>query len=222
MQDAYFPEMVQPQPPRRRGDKRERTRAALIEAVWAIADEQGFSAASLEAVARRAGMTRGAIYSNFASRAELLLAAAGARGLKISYDFSRPGTLRQQLRWFAEGLIAALPNARGTQRWHAELMVQVAADPALRDHVAQVFAGGFDQMAGQFHAHHGDRLAIEPLALALAVQSLAMGVVYQAILSPEAVSRERVLEAYDALAVGALKRRVSAEGERASARGAAL
>jgi AcrR family transcriptional regulator len=197
--------MVQPQPPRRRGDKRERTRAALVEAVWAIADEKGFAAVSLEAVARRAGMTRGAIYSNFASRAELLLAAAAARGLNISYDFSRPGTLRQQLRWFAEGLIAALPDARGTQRWHAELMVHVAADPALRAHIADVFAGGFDQMAAQFRAQHGDALAIAPLSLALAVQSMAMGFVYQAILSPEAVPPERVFEAYDALAAGALK-----------------
>ena len=197
--------MVQHEPPRRRGDKRERTRAALIEAVWAIADEQGFAAVSLEAVARRAGMTRGAIYSNFASRAELLLAAAGARGLNISRDFSRPGSLHQQLRWFAQGLVEALPHAPGTQRWHAELMVHVAADPALRSAVADVFTGGFDKMATQFRAHHSETLAIDPLSLALAVQTMAMGFVYQAILSPSEVSAKSVFEAYDALAAGALK-----------------
>src|SRR4051794_26825171 len=109
----------------RRGDKRERTKAALIAAFWAIVDEHGCSAASLEAVARRAGMTRGSIYSNFASRAELLLAAAAARGLKIDRDFSRPGPLKAQLREFAEGLVATLPQARGTQGWHAELMVHI-------------------------------------------------------------------------------------------------
>ncbi len=197
--------MVQPPAPRRRGDKRERTRAALIEAVWAVVEEHGFAGASLEAVARRAGMTRGAIYSNFPSRADLLLAAVGARGLHIDRDFSRPGTLRQQLRWFAEGLVAALPNAPGTQRWHAEFMVHIAADPALRSQIAEGFAGGFDVMAAQFRAHHGDTLAIDAHSLALAIQSMAMGFVYQAILSPEAVPPERVLEAFDALAAGALK-----------------
>lgn len=190
---------------RRRGDKRERTRAALIEATWAIIEEQGFSGASLEAIARRAGMTRGAIYSNFPSRSDLLLAAAGVRGLKISRDFSGPGTLREQLRRFAEGLTEALPDARGTQRWHAEFMVHIAADPALREHIAEGFGGLFDDMAHQFKAHHGDALAIDPHSLALAVQSMAMGFVYQAILSPESVPAKAVLEAYDALAAGALR-----------------
>jgi AcrR family transcriptional regulator len=198
--------MAEPLERPRRGDKRERTRAALVEAFWAVADEQGFAAASLEAVARRAGMTRGAIYSNFASRAELVLAAAGVRGLNIKRDFSRPGPLKDQLRGFAEGLIETLPKARGTQRWHAELMVHVAADPTLRDHLAVGFAGLFDRMAAEFQAQHAETLRIDARSLALAVQSLAMGFVYQAILSPDAVPARAVLEAFDALAEGAVRK----------------
>jgi AcrR family transcriptional regulator len=190
----------------RRGDKRARTRAALITAAWAVVDEQGFAAASLEAIARRAGMTRGAIYSNFSSRSELLLAMAGARGLKISRDFSGPGTLKDQLRAFAEGLVETLPDARGTQRWHAELMVHIAGDPALRAHIAAGFAGLFDQMAAQFRGRHGDSLAIDAHSLALAVQSLAMGFVYQAILSPDAVPARALIEAFEALADGVTRR----------------
>lgn len=192
-------------PPPRRGPKRERTKAALVEAFWAIVDEQGFAAATLDAVARRAGMTRGSIYSNFASRAELLLAAAATRGLKIDRDFSRPGTLKAQLRDFAEGLIETLPLARGTQRWHAELMVHIAADPALRDHLAVGFAEMFDGMAAQLRAHHAASLRVEAHSLALAIQSLTMGLVYQAILSPGAVSPKAVFEAFDALAQGAIR-----------------
>lgn len=196
--------MADPTDKPRRGDKRERTRAALIAATWAVVEEKGFGAVSLEGIAARAGMTRGAIYSNFASRAELLLAAVGSRGLAIDYDFSRPGTLREQLRWFAEGLIQTLPYARGTQGWHAELMVHIAADPALRAHIASGVAAGFDQMAAQFRAQHGERLAIDAHSLALAVQSLAMGFVYQAILSPDAVPGRSVIEVFEALADGAI------------------
>ena len=190
----------------RRGDKRERTRAALIAAAWAVVDEKGFGAASLEEIARRAGMTRGAIYSNFPSRSDLMLAMAGARGLKIDRDFSRPGTLKDQLRGFAEGLIETLPGARGTQRWHAEFMVHIAADPVLRDHIAAGFAALFDEMAGQFRRQHGESLAIDAHSLALAIQSLAMGFVYQAILSPQAVPPKAVVEAFEALADGAIRR----------------
>ncbi|THD81092.1 MAG: TetR/AcrR family transcriptional regulator [Phenylobacterium sp.] len=186
--------------------KRDRTKAALVEAFWSLVDEQGFAAASLEAVARRAGMSRGAIYSNFASRAELLLAAASARGLNINRDFSRPGTLAQQLAWFAEGLVAALPSAPGTQLWHAELLLHIATDPALKAHVAEGFAGLFEVMAGQLEAQHGGQLALPAHSLALAIQSMAMGFVYQAILSPQAVPPSAVFEAYAALAQGALRR----------------
>ena len=198
--------MAESQERPRRGGKRERTRAALIAAAWAVVDEKGLAAASLEVIARRAGMTRGAIYSNFPSRSDLLLAMAGVRGLKIDRDFSRPGSLKEQLRWFAEGLVETLPDARGTQRWHAEFMVHIAADPALRNHIAVGFAGLFDQMAAQLRAQHGDTLTIDAHSLALAVQSLAMGFVYQCILSPEAVPTRAVLEAFDALAEGAIRR----------------
>jgi AcrR family transcriptional regulator len=194
-----------PDPPQPRGSKRERTQAALIEAFWSVVDEQGFAAATLEAVAERAGMSRGAIYSNFASRAELLLVAAGERGLKIDRDLSGSGPLDEQLRGFAEGLIEVLPNAPGTQRWHAELLLHIATQPALKAYVAAGFGAMFQTMASQLEAQHGDRLAISGGSLALAIQSLTMGLVYQAILSPEAVSETSVFEAFDALARGALR-----------------
>lgn len=193
-------------PSRRRGTKRERTKAALIEAFWTVVDEEGFAAASLEAVARRAGMSRGAIYSNFASRAELLMAAAAVRGLKIDRDFSRPGDLDQQLRGFARELVAVLPNAPGTQRWHAELMLHIATDPAVKAQVAEAFDGMLRTMAAQLEAQHGGTLAVAPGSLALAIQSLTMGLVYQAILGPEAVTEAAVIEAFAALARGARRR----------------
>ena len=60
-------------------------------------------------------------------------------------------------------------------------------------------------MAAQLEAQHADELAIPATTLALAIQSLAMGLVYQAILSPDAVTREAVLAAFAALARGAVR-----------------
>ena len=192
-------------PVRPRGAKRNRTKAALIEAFWSVVDELGFSAATLEAVAERAGMSRGAIYSNFASRADLLFAAAGARGLKINRDFSQPGALDEKLREFAKDLVEILPDAPATQLWHAELLLHIATKPALKAQVAEGFAALFQVMASQLEAQHQDQLAISAGSLALAIQSLTMGLVYQAILSPDAVTEDVVLEAFAALARGAVR-----------------
>jgi AcrR family transcriptional regulator len=54
--------------------RRELTRTALIESAAEVFAERGLHAASLDEIAARAGFTRGAIYSNFGSKDELLLA----------------------------------------------------------------------------------------------------------------------------------------------------
>lgn len=53
---------------------RENTRARLLDAAEAVFAEIGLDAASVETVCERAGFTRGAFYSNFASKDELFLA----------------------------------------------------------------------------------------------------------------------------------------------------
>jgi AcrR family transcriptional regulator len=50
---------------------RENTRARLIAAASEVFAESGFDGASVEAICERAGFTRGAFYSNFASKEEL-------------------------------------------------------------------------------------------------------------------------------------------------------
>lgn len=51
------------------------TREALLDAVDALSAEQGWGSCSLKAVATRAGLTTGAVYSTFGSRGALLVEA---------------------------------------------------------------------------------------------------------------------------------------------------
>jgi len=53
---------------------RDDTRDKLFEAAARVFEEQGINAASIEAIAAAAGFTRGAFYSNFASKDELIVA----------------------------------------------------------------------------------------------------------------------------------------------------
>jgi AcrR family transcriptional regulator len=53
---------------------RDDTREKLFEAAARVFEEQGIGSASIEAIAAAAGFTRGAFYSNFTSRDELIIA----------------------------------------------------------------------------------------------------------------------------------------------------
>lgn len=53
--------------------RRERTRRRLMEAAVAVIAQRGVNGASVEEICERAGFTRGAFYSNFASKEDLCL-----------------------------------------------------------------------------------------------------------------------------------------------------
>ncbi len=54
--------------------RRERTRERLLDAAAQVFARTGFGAASVEAITEAAGFTRGAFYSNFASKEQLFIA----------------------------------------------------------------------------------------------------------------------------------------------------
>jgi AcrR family transcriptional regulator len=56
--------------------RRELTRSALLAAAADVFSRRGFEGASLEEIAEAAGFTRGAIYKNFGSKAELFFAVS--------------------------------------------------------------------------------------------------------------------------------------------------
>jgi len=164
--------------------------------------EEGFSGASLEAIARRAGVTRGAIYSNFADRDELLMAAVASQGMTLDRDFSRAMPLQAQLRRFAENLLGQLSAAAEGGGLVIEYQIYALGQPRLRARLAGIYEAMFAQIAAQLEAQYAGKLAIGPRTLALAIQSLAMGLVWQFMLTPAEVRREEVIDAFEALARG--------------------
>ena len=57
----------------------ESTRTRLLDAAVAVFRERGYDGAGVHEIARRAGLTTGAIYANFRGKADLLFEAIGAR-----------------------------------------------------------------------------------------------------------------------------------------------
>ncbi|HZZ86734.1 MAG TPA: TetR/AcrR family transcriptional regulator [Caulobacteraceae bacterium] len=192
-----------PQTPRRRGDKRERTRLKLIEAALQVISEQGFAGASLDAIARRAGVTRGSIYSNFAGRDELMTAAVASQGMRLDREFSERLPLKAQLRRFGERLLEQFPAGARDGGLVIEFQLYAITQPGLRAQLAAAYAEMFATMATGLAAQYEGQLAISPRALALGVQALTMGLIWQFMLTPAEVRPEDVLGAFEALAVGA-------------------
>lgn len=77
---------MEPVAPRSR--KREHTRERLMDAAYDLFAQDGVHSTSIEAIAEAAGFTRGAFYSNFASKDELFFALAD-REWSIRLDIAR-------------------------------------------------------------------------------------------------------------------------------------
>jgi AcrR family transcriptional regulator len=113
-------------PGARRGPGRpreERVTGAVLEAVLALATEQGVEAVTMDAVAARAGVSKPAIYRRWKSKQELVIAAAETRiGLLTVPDL---GDLRAELRVILTARLEAY-RLPGTARLLAELVGAVA------------------------------------------------------------------------------------------------
>ncbi|TCC56977.1 TetR/AcrR family transcriptional regulator [Kribbella pittospori] len=100
--------------------RRSATRARLLDGALEVFAERGFNGASVEDICERAGFTRGAFYSNFGSKDELVLALFQATtdrlleqiGALLPDLANQPGTL-------LDAVLGLLDEAAGDQRqWH--------------------------------------------------------------------------------------------------------
>lgn len=185
--------------------KRERTRAALIRATLALIDERGLAGVTLDEVAERAGVTKGAIYSNYRSKGGLLWEAADTRRPHLRPTMV-PGDPLGQARATARALLDSLPRTAADADFHRELASYARTDPDLRARQAEQQQRQFDAMAAELEAGFGDRLTQPPRTVALAIQALILGFTAQWERTPEAVTEAVVVAAFEALAIGVTTR----------------
>ncbi len=192
--------MVKPQ----LSSKRQRTRAALIEATAFLVAERGLAAVSLDEIAARAGVTKGAIYSNFRNKAELLWEAVDRRRLHLEAAII-PGDVRATARGVARALMAQFPRAEAEAAFYAELQAYIRTDPEMRAQQAAQQKAQFDELARRIEASFGDRLAIPPRVLGLGVQALLLGFTAQWERTPDEVTEDVIAAAFEALTRGAAR-----------------
>lgn len=136
---------------------KERNRDALIRAARELAAERGFAGTSVDAVAERAGLTKGAVYSIFGSKvelfAELLKPDYGMFGLG---EVCEPGTpLEEALaaygrRW-AKGL--GTDEARAAYLLSLELHVEAVRQPEVLSRVLTIGQDAITQLAAELEEY---------------------------------------------------------------------
>ena len=190
------PAASEPRPTR----KRRETIKRLIEAANAVIAEKGFQRASLDEIAARAGLTKGAIYSNFDSKEHLFMAVVGSRRLTINFDGRADQSMRENLRRNAEVFCANLKESRAHSAFLAEFILYALTHEDARRRWAEWYAAPFNPVSPTVEAYltaHGQ----PPFQIFWAtLQSLALGLYIQHAITPELITDNVIIAAFESLA----------------------
>src|SRR5947199_3879695 len=121
-----------------KGDKRDRTRAKLLEAARSLIREKGHENTTLEEIAERAGMTTGAIYGNFKNRDELFISLGQAYWPPIKPQVKPGSSLAAIMRAMAEATIAAIPDRSAAAVGRLTGLAYTLTHEQMRRHVTEV------------------------------------------------------------------------------------
>ena len=188
--------------PRRqpKGDKRARTRAALLEAARELVRERGYERTTLDEVARRAGMTSGAIYGNFKNRDELFIVLGQTYWPDIRPVIPPGSTFAEKMRAFAEATLAAIPERQAVAVGRLTGMAYALSHDGLGDKVREATTASYAWGADWLRSIDEGDLPMPPEILVAVIHSLTEGLVFQRLLAPDLVPDEAFYAAFAALA----------------------
>jgi AcrR family transcriptional regulator len=195
--------------PRRRpkGDKRARTRAKLLEAARALTRQKGYEHTTMEDIAHRAGMTTGAIYSNFRNRDELFIALSEAYWPPIKPSVTPGADFPEILRALAKATIAAVPDRRAVAVGFLTGRAYALSHEELRRQAREKTAKSYDAGATWLRSMVGDgALPFRPEIMVRVIHALTEGLLLQRFLTPELVGDEVFRAAFELLGAKRSKR----------------
>jgi AcrR family transcriptional regulator len=177
-----------------RQDRKSQTRARLLDAAAEVFAGRGFESATIDEVAAAAGYTKGAVYSNFASKTDLLIALLERRIESQSAQYS-PQFEGQNLEAVARGLEPADRMADAERQFLVlamEFWLHAMRDDRTKHLVAEQYERAREIVAGWLVAAGYDAADTSSSELtarevAIVIEALATGVKLQAALDPESV-----------------------------------
>lgn len=179
-----------------RAESQARTRQALLDAAGEVFVERGLHRTSVEAIAERAGFTRGAFYSNFATKEELfaeLLQSTVYRAYRemgeaqLASDEPLP-TSRETAETLAR--IQDHPDGRWMFRLWLELLLEAGRDEKMRRLAVEFWRSNRELIAKiveRRFAEAGAKPPLEPRTFATALIAMDIGLAIQHYVDPDVV-----------------------------------
>jgi AcrR family transcriptional regulator len=180
-----------------RVERQAQTRDGLIAAADRLFSARGFGRTSLDAVADDAGFTKGAVYSNFASKEDLFFAVYERRVERFLADAQRA---LEEHGDPAAGVLHIVAQA-GARRerddgWLAaflEFWTHVLRHPRHRERFAAIHARAAEPFAAaleRFAADRGVALPLDARRLSIALFAMGTGLGLERLTQPDVVDAE--------------------------------
>lgn len=165
---------------------REAVRQRLLRAAAEVLVSHGYGAASVDAITEAAGLSRGALYSNFADKEDLYLALLDEQEQREIDELHAIFVEHRDLRRFLD-----ITESRGqspTRDTRSQLILQVELwllamrSPGVRQRLVAIHRRTIDAIAGALSAANTELSTTE---LASVVMAMADGLLMQRMLDPD-------------------------------------
>ncbi|WP_322106285.1 TetR/AcrR family transcriptional regulator [Paraburkholderia sp. J41] len=177
-----------------REQSRDQTRARVLDAAQAMFMKKGFVGASVEDIALAAGYTRGAFYSNFSSKSELLVELLrrdhDAMQVELRAIFAG-GASREEMEARVLTYYSRMPQDNKLFLLWVEAKLLAARDARFRVRFNAFMKEKRDRLMAyidEFAARAGTPVTIDPELLVLGLMGLCDGVQFLATADPQHVT----------------------------------
>jgi len=203
-----------------REERKAQTRERLIAQAHLVFLRRGFYAATLEEIAAEAGVTKGAVYSNFESKADLFMAVLDARtrGRLEVYETARSSAAAMEE--LARAHVRVILDDDPEGRWASALVEAWAASEGDEGFRGRLVAASEDinRMVGEVIQEIAARGDVEfpypPERIAQIGAAVARGLLLQRLHDPQPLLNNEIEEAFVAFARGMSRPRTDRHGRR--------
>lgn len=173
------------------------TREEILDAAARTFPARGYHAASVEEIAEEAGLSTGAVYSNFESKAELFLALyeryMERHTKELEELVSRGETPAAQIEGAGRHWLDYVRRDRDWLLLDVEFWAYAARNPVLRDRYAAAYGRIRDtatRLVEQAASSFGLELSASPEELGTIMNALGTGLMFEKLVEPGRVSDE--------------------------------
>ena len=183
----------------RRVEQVERNRSAVLDAARRVFLDRGYGGATVDAIAEEAGFSKGVVYSQFGSKADMFMELLEQRITERGAQNERGAAGKSVAEGVRELILVASRDVASEQGW-AQLLVEfrahAARDPVLNRRYADAHRRTVGQLAtllARLHDQAGTSPAAPVTSMAEFVLAMGTGVTLERAANPAALPEDHTI-----------------------------